>query len=128
MAPQNPRTPLKAIIAALDRTRKHVFSQQELTRFIDQCRKEGRLYDAASAKQIIATWLKTIPLREVVLAGPVYQQHFTRYLWRDPNPLEVAASVRSPNSYLCHSSALFMHKLTDLWSAKKRSVAKQPPS
>ena len=46
------------------------------------------------------------------MAGPTHQQKFIRYLWRDPSPVEVASSVRS-TAYLCHSSAVFVHGLTE---------------
>jgi len=89
----------KTITATLDRYGKRVFTRQELVRLVEAHRKQ---------------WLlKALPLRSVVLESPTYVQEFARYLWRAPNPLEVAASVRAPNSYLCHSSALFIHKLLD---------------
>jgi predicted transcriptional regulator of viral defense system len=53
-----------------------------------------------------------IGLRRVELAGPTHQQRFIRYLWREPSPIEVASSLRS-TAYLCHSSAVFVHGLTD---------------
>jgi predicted transcriptional regulator of viral defense system len=64
-------------------------------------------------KKIIDYLLTAFPLRKIVLDGPDHSQQFNRYLWREADPLEVASSVRSPNSYLCHSSALFAHGLVD---------------
>jgi hypothetical protein len=90
-----------------------VFTRQELVRLLETHRNQWGIVESASAKDVIDNLLKALPLRSLVLQSSAYIQQFARYLWRDPDPLEVAASVRAPNSYLCHSSALFMHKLLD---------------
>ena len=51
-------------------------------------------------------------LKKVVLEGATHSQKFVRYLWRGPSPVEIASALRA-NAYLSHSSAVFVHGLTD---------------
>jgi len=103
----------RAVAETLDRLGKRVFIQQELLRLIRKHREEWHILDRVPPKKIIDYLLTAFPLRKIVLNGPDHSQEFPRYLWRDADPIEVTASVRSPNSYICHSSALFMHGLVD---------------
>src|ERR1035438_417493 len=103
----------RAVAQTLDRLDKHVFAKQELLRLIGKHREEWRILDRVPPKKIIDHLLTAFPLRKIVLEGPNHSQQFNQYLWREADPLEVASSVRSPNSYLCHSSALFVHGLVD---------------
>lgn len=102
-----------AVANTLDRLGKRVLTKQELLRLIERHRAEWRILHQVTPKKIIDYLLTAFPLRKVVLDGPNHSQEFNRYLWREADPLEVAASVRTPNSYLCHSSALFMHSLLE---------------
>jgi len=108
-----PRNPSETIVATLDHSAKWVFTRQELLRLVETHRNQWGILESISAKDVIDNLLKLLPLRGFVLESSTYTHEFPRYLWRDPDPLEVAASVRAPSSYLCHSSALFMHKLLD---------------
>lgn len=80
---------------------------------IGKHREEWHILDSVPPKKIIDHLLTAFSLRKIVLDGPDHSQELNRYLWREANPLEVAASIRAPNSYLCHSSALYMHGLVD---------------
>lgn len=97
----------------MDDSGKRIFTRQELIRLVEKHREQWYLLESASPHEIVNDFLKAIPLRRFVLESSAYTQEFPRYLWREPDPLEVAASIRTPKSYLCHSSALFMHKLLD---------------
>jgi len=108
-----PKNPSEIIVATLDHSAKRVFTRQELLRLVDTHRNQWGLLESISAKDVIDNLLKLLPLRGFVLESSTYTHEFPRYLWRDPDPLEVAGSVRAPSSYLCHSSALFIHKLLD---------------
>ena len=103
----------RAVAGTLDRLGTRVFTKQDLLHLIGKHREEWRILDRVPPKKIIDYLLTAFPLRKIVLDGPDHSQEFPRYLWHEADPLEVAASVRSPNSYLCHSSALFMHGLVD---------------
>jgi hypothetical protein len=101
-----------SITRTLDASGKRVFTTQELLRLVQNHREEWQILDNISSNELIEHLEPAFPLRKFVLESPNYQQTFPRYLWRDADPLEVAASVRS-TVYLCHSSALFIHKLVD---------------
>ena len=103
----------RTIAEFFDSLGKRVFLRSELVRLIDKNREPWSLVQNASSDEIIADFIESLPLGRFVLASNKYTNEFERYAWRDPDPLEVAASIRAPNSYLCHSSALFMHKLVD---------------
>ena len=107
------RTAPRIITATLDRSGKRVFTSRELVRLVEKHREQWHILVSATTHDVIEELLKALPLRKFVLESSTYTQEFIRYLWRDPDPLEIAASIRAPNSYLCHSSALFMHRLLD---------------
>jgi predicted transcriptional regulator of viral defense system len=102
-----------AVAETIDRLGKRVFTKQDLLHLIAEHREEWRILDRVPPKKVLDYLLTAFPLRKTVLDGPDHSQEFQRYLWRDADPIEVAASIRSPSSYLCHSSALFMHRLVD---------------
>lgn len=103
----------RTITETFDGLGKRVFIKSELVRLIDKNREQWALVQSASSEEIIDDFIESLPLRRFVLVSGNYINEFQRYAWRDPDPLEVAASIRAPKSYLCHSSALFMHKLVD---------------
>ena len=61
---------------------------------------------------MIDSLLNEFQLRKVTLKGPTHQTQFVRYVWGEPSILEIASSLRS-TAYLCHSSAVLVHGLTD---------------
>ena len=103
----------RTITEFFDSLGKRVFLRSELVRLIDKNREPWSLVQNVSSDEIIADFIESLPLGRFVLASSNYPNEFERYAWRDPDPLEVAVSIRAPSSYLCHSSALFMHKLVD---------------
>ena len=103
----------RTITEFFDGLGNRVFIRSELVRLIDKNREQWALVQNASSDEIIDDFIQSLPLRRFVLVSGNYTNEFQRYAWRDPDPLEVAASIRAPKSYLCHSSALFMHKLVD---------------
>jgi hypothetical protein len=103
----------RAVAQPLDRPGPRVFTKQDLRHLIAKHREQWHILDRVPPNKIIDYLLTVFPLRKIVLDGPDHSQEFNRYLWREAHPLELAASVRAPSSYLCHSSALFMHGLVD---------------
>ena len=79
---------------------------------MDDHREDWWILSGITKSDFIKYLEQELGLRKVVLAGPTHQQKFIRYLWRDPSPIEVASSLRS-TAYLCHSSAIFVHGLTE---------------
>jgi predicted transcriptional regulator of viral defense system len=51
-------------------------------------------------------------LKAIALQAKNHKTKMTRYIWAKPSAYAVAASLRS-NAYLTHSSAVFLHGLTD---------------
>lgn len=102
-----------AITTFFDDLGSRVFVKSELVRLIEKNRKQWDIGGEASPDDVIDDLIRSLPLRRFVLDSANYPNEFKRFAWRDPDPLEVAASIRAPKSYLCHSSALFIHKLRD---------------
>lgn len=100
------------IAAVLDEDGRRVFSPQDLIQILDEHRDDWWILSGTTQRKFIQYLEEELGLRKVVLAGPTHQQKFIRYLWREPSPVEVASSLRS-TAYLCHSSAVFVHGLTD---------------
>jgi hypothetical protein len=103
----------RTITEFFDGLGKCVFIRSELVRLIDKHREQWALVQNVSSDEVIDDSTESLPLRRFALVGGNYTNEFQRYAWRDPDPLEVAASIPAPKSYLCDSSALFMHKLVD---------------
>jgi len=100
------------IASALDQTSQRVFSPQDLIQLLDANRNDWWILAGITQSAFIKYLEEELGLRKVVLAGPTHQQKFVRYRWRDPSPVEVASTLRS-TAYLCHSTAVFVHGLTD---------------
>ena len=90
-----------------------VFIKSEIVGLIDANREAWDIVRGAAPEEVIEDLMESLPLRQFTLRSDTYRNEFPRYSWRVPDPLEVAASIRPRKSYLCHSSALFMHKLLD---------------
>lgn len=100
------------IAAALDGEGRRVFGQQDLARLLQHHREEWWILANVTPKGFAAYLENELKMRKAMLEGPSHTQKLVRYLWRDPSPVEVAASLRA-NAYLCHASAVFVHGLTD---------------
>lgn len=139
MLPDNPRIfrvnhqphAKKIISADLDAARQYVFTQQKLTRLVQDNRESWGVLASVGMWSIIEFMQNELPLVEITLKGSTHQQKFTRYLWRKPTALEVASSLRS-TAYLCHSSALRVHGLADeppsVWYVNYEQSAKPTSS
>ncbi len=102
----------KKIVDALDATGKRVFSTQDLVKLFTENREEWWILVPVTAKKFIKYLEDHLNLKKIVLQGETHTQKFLRYLWRDVSPLEVAGAIRA-TAYLCHSSAVYIHGLTD---------------
>lgn len=100
------------IVAVLDNDGRRVFAKQDLVKLLQRHRDDWWILSGTTPNNFLSYLEEALKLRKTTLQGPTHDQKFTRYLWRDPSPLEVAASLRS-NAYLCHSSAVFVHGLTE---------------
>ena len=100
------------IISVLDEDGRRIFSPQDLIKLLDEHREDWWILSGITKSDFIKYLEEELGLRKVVLAGSTHQQKFIRYRWRDPSPVEVASTLRS-TAYLCHSSAIFVHGLTE---------------
>ncbi len=100
------------IVSVLNEEGRRVFSPQDLIQLLDRHRKDWWILSGITRSNFIKYLEQELRLRKVVLAGSTHQQKFTRYLWQEPSPVEVASTLRS-TAYLCHSSAVFVHGLTE---------------
>ena len=100
------------IAAILDEDGRRVFGRQELAKLLASHRGDWPILSSATPNNFIEFLERELGLRKTVLKGPAHSEKFVRYLWRDPSPVQIASSIRS-SAYLCHSSAVFVHGLTD---------------
>lgn len=100
------------IVNALDTARMRVFKTQDLVKLFHEHREEWWVLSTITSEKFIEYAVQELSLKKIILQGSTHKQQFIRYLWREASPLEVAATIRA-SSYLCHSSAVFVHTLTD---------------
>lgn len=120
----------KRIARTLDEDGRRVFRTQDLDQILEDNRENWSVLSGVTRSAFVRFLEDELPLRTVVLGGPSHQQRFLRYLWRNPSPLEVASSLRS-TAYLSHSSAVFVHGLSDqlptvLYANYEQSVKPRP--
>ena len=100
------------IAAALDAEGHRVFSTQDLVKLFGHHREDWWILSNVTSKTFIEYLQRELKLRKIVLEGPTHAQKFLRYIWREASPIEVAGSIRA-GAYVCHSTAVFLHGLTD---------------
>jgi len=118
------------IVAALDAEERRVFGAQDLAKLFKEHRDEWWILSNITSENFIEYLQRELKLGKTILDGPTHAQKFLRFLWREPSAIEVAAAMRA-TSYLCHSSAVFVHGLTDqlprtLYANYEQSVKPKP--
>lgn len=89
-----------------------VFKPRELTKAIEADQETGSIPKSVSPKKLIEFLIEQKSLRKIVLQAEHHETKETRLIWNEPSAYNVGLSLR-PNSYLTHSSAVFLHGLTD---------------
>lgn len=89
-----------------------VFRSGDLSKILEENREQWELPQYLYARKFIDFLLTETALKEVVLKSENYDKAETRYIWRTASPYAVGLSLRH-HSYLTHSSAVFLHSLTD---------------
>jgi hypothetical protein len=89
-----------------------VFSHQDLVDLFHEHRKEWWILANVTSQNFIDYLERELKIRRITLEGATHSHKFFRYLWGEPSVIEVAAAIRA-NAYLCHSTAVFVHGLTD---------------
>lgn len=96
----------------LDQSETKVFRLGDLSRVLEQNREAWKLPQNLTTKKFIEFLLEESQLLKVVLKSENYPATETRYIWRKASPYAVGLSLRH-HTYLTHSSAVFLHGLTD---------------
>jgi len=102
----------EGIRTVLDNEGRRVFSPQDLVNLFHKHRKEWWILANITSKNFIEYLQRELKIRKITLEGATHSQKFFRYLWGEPSVIEVAAAIRA-SAYLCHSTAVFVHGLTD---------------
>lgn len=100
------------IASSLVEDGRRVFSPQDLVQLLNENRQDWWILGGIGQERFVKYLETELGFRKVVLEGPTHQQKFIRYLWQAPSPVEIASTLRS-TAYLCHSSAVFVHGLTE---------------
>ena len=97
---------------AFDKAGRRVFSHQNLVDLFRENREEWWILANITSNDFIEYLQREMKIKKITLKGATHHQKFLRYLLGEPSVLEVAAAMRT-NAYLCHSTAMFIHGLTD---------------
>lgn len=100
------------IVDHLDQTKTKVFRLGDLSLVLNQNRQEWALPQQMSAKEFVEFLLKETKLKKIALKAENYETTETRYIWGNASAYAVGLSLRH-HTYLTHSSAVFLHGLTD---------------
>lgn len=96
-----------------DSRQQRVFKQSELRIIAEQNAVEWKLPERLlSSRQFIKFLMEETRLSEIVVRAENFDRHFTRYVWGEVRPYELAVSL-GRSSYLSHVSAAFLHGLTE---------------
>jgi len=118
------------VVAALNSEGRRVFSHQDLVNLFHEHREEWWVLAHITSTNFIEYLQRELKIKKITLAGATHSQKFLRYLWGEPSVIEVAAAIRA-SAYLCHSTAVFVHGLTDqlpraLYANYEQSVKPKP--
>src|SRR5215208_1393177 len=102
----------RELASVLEQEREHLGMPASLSlgRFIDFLEAHGRLVEV-KIPSVSEHTEDDGPTDSAVDPPPGPYQPFSRYIWGEASPFEVALSLRR-GSYLSHASAVFMHGLT----------------
>ncbi len=104
---------LPAISRYFNETPSAVYSERDLRTVLNGQRKDWRIPVSTSNKKLMDFLVEKSKLTTMEITSEHYlNQKTVRYSWGDASPFAVANSLR-PNSYLCYSSAAFIHGLID---------------
>lgn len=96
------------IFRELDGLDHPVLRQGDLRRLLNLNRSKWHLPDGLRWTQFVEFLTEKGRLRQIVLEFPYRPE--TLYVWGDVGPLVIAASAK-PKAYLCHQTAMTLHKL-----------------
>jgi predicted transcriptional regulator of viral defense system len=113
------------ILKLFERSERQVFSYSDLAAILMENRDAWHLPQRLTIDSFLDFVLKNGRLKRVALTPTKYPE-IARYIWGEVSPYQVAVSLRS-RAYLCHSTALFLHGLTDQLAKSIYVNAEQSP-
>jgi hypothetical protein len=116
----------------LENAGRRVFTNKDILKLLNENREKWGALANVAAVDLLEHLLVQTPLKRITLRAEAHEREFVRFLWRAPSVFEVAASLRS-SAYLCHSSAVYLHRLTpespkDIYLNAEQSVKPKPGS
>lgn len=89
-----------------------VFRLLDLASILEENRETWELPESLYVKAFAKFLIEDSQLKEADLQSENHKAKEVRYIWNEASPYAVGVSLRR-NSYLTHSSAVFLHGLTD---------------
>jgi hypothetical protein len=116
------------IVKAFDDEGKRVFWPSEISRILEKNRVFWRLAQNTTTAKFLDFLLDKTdlhleflePLNHPNAAG------ISRYVWKEASPYEIAVSMKR-EAYLCHGTAMFLHRLTQQIPARIYVNSEQSP-
>jgi len=115
MAPAKGHPWIGSLVDYLTGQRTHVFSRNDLADIVGQLRHDLRIPSSLSIGGILSILTEDGPVREVEIRREGTKSTrgtIIRYVLGNASPFRIGLSLRG-GSYLSHSTALFIHALTD---------------
>ncbi len=99
---------LESIELFFDNSSQKIFKRKEISGILDERRKLWDLDDGVKVFGFLDFLIEETELRKVQLAFPSRRE--TRFVWGMCSPFKLALSLKK-GLYLCHHSAMFLHRL-----------------
>ncbi|MEZ6009340.1 MAG: type IV toxin-antitoxin system AbiEi family antitoxin [Planctomycetota bacterium] len=116
--------PLESLARYFDRQGGRVYTRRDVMRTLAGARQELALRSAAT--HLLDSLIESNLLVSVLLKSEADYPQLRRYVWRSASSFEVAVSLRK-DSYVSHSTAVFLHGLTDHVPQTQYVNAEQSP-
>lgn len=126
MAPadQVPTSTIETLARYFDARRERVYPRRQILGHLTDQREE--LGVRASSTRLLESLIAEGLLLDILLKSEADYPQMRRYVWRDATSFEIATSLRK-DSYLSHSTAVFLHGLTDHVPQTQYVNAEQSP-
>src|ERR1035438_7471003 len=99
------------IVALFDSLPTHVFWPSDISKILSENQRFWRLAQSTTSAAFLKFLLDKTPMIKVDLMAVHHtsSSNMTRYVWKEVSPYDIAISLKR-NAYLCHATALFLHR------------------
>jgi len=101
---------IQPVVKFFENDSSRIYRQRELEKALSENRKKWHLAESITISNFIDVLLQKTKLKRIRLDFPNRVE--TRYVWGDVTSYELALSL-SPDSYLSHYTAIYLHGLTE---------------